>query len=586
MRLFSVFITTFFASLGSATPAPDNQALTDFFASLGSLAPAPDNQAHVEDVAGALLAELSASSGEGRNQDRFERLEDAIRPTYASLPKNEHGNLNHEAMRYALHRLFLQQHGWFVRGLEPSAEKSASSADVLKGMMKENVPAYVQGLLEKMIGDRGLSLHDLAVVAVTLEDLIHNESVQRLEKVYDMHGFKKGPEGLLQSEEVENVINTFMTIYITGSNWTTVTMAKLANTKKSLAQMSNVWPKTQEWLKKVQHNMTEASSELKLHDPKHGLGFATTERIIEEVVGQFGPFNDLECMELKDVLVKMEDTPGRVRLSDFYEKEKHGYWEFDDKIEYLRSQGVLDESNPELPRVIMTNYIGSWAQCLKASGMYAVCCRNECEDLMGQLERRFAGPTATPARIIDFVAKLSSQSVAAPRALPQTLIKRLNEVAASNGGQVPLHGRLFAQWMSHAYPRECPYPHEAGTSNPQTPDQWMEATAQESTKVSKEEKKRTLTAAEKHPRKAVKSAAAKSRGVDEHEELPWTEAEELLVIRPVLQDKKASRNNGMSFWELVFICLGLAGLWRAKEVWSGVARSKASTSAAFDKCCV
>ena len=29
--------------------------------------------------------------------------------------------------------------------------------------------------------------------------------------------------------------------------------------------------------------------------------------------------------------------------------------------------------------------------------------------------------------------------------------------------EVPLHGRLFAQWMHYAFPRHCPFPHVSGT---------------------------------------------------------------------------------------------------------------------------
>merc|ERR1711933_446321 len=49
-----------------------------------------------------------------------------------------------------------------------------------------------------------------------------------------------------------------------------------------------------------------------------------------------------------------------------------------------------------------------------------------------------------------------------------------NEVAKQHDGRVPLHGRLFAQWMHHAYPHECPYPHKGGTTKPMTPEEWME----------------------------------------------------------------------------------------------------------------
>merc|ERR1719510_1026378 len=46
-----------------------------------------------------------------------------------------------------------------------------------------------------------------------------------------------------------------------------------------------------------------------------------------------------------------------------------------------------------------------------------------------------------------------------PRPLSASLVAKLSGVAAHSGGTVPLHGRLFAQWLHFAFPHECPYPH-------------------------------------------------------------------------------------------------------------------------------
>merc|ERR1719510_1271716 len=46
-----------------------------------------------------------------------------------------------------------------------------------------------------------------------------------------------------------------------------------------------------------------------------------------------------------------------------------------------------------------------------------------------------------------------------PRPLPASLVAKLSGIAAHNGGAVPLHGRLFTQWLHFAFPHECPYPH-------------------------------------------------------------------------------------------------------------------------------
>merc|ERR1719355_360208 len=64
---------------------------------------------------------------------------------------------------------------------------------------------------------------------------------------------------------------------------------------------------------------------------------------------------------------------------------------------------------------------------------------------------------------------------------------RLEDVARLHGGRVPLHARLFAQWMHHAYPRECSYPHLAGTTLQQTPWGYEEAEGGKHAAYSQEE---------------------------------------------------------------------------------------------------
>merc|ERR1719213_1538437 len=106
---------------------------------------------------------------------------------------------------------------------------------------------------------------------------------------------------------------------------------------------------------------------------------------------------------------------------------------------------------------------------------------------MSSLEGEMEAPIATPKQIIHHVSSLSSATVKGPRTLSDTLVQRLDSIAHANDGVVPLHGRLFAQWMHHAFPRECPYPQQSGTASPQTPDEWMRSTGEEDTKHSTEE---------------------------------------------------------------------------------------------------
>merc|ERR1719476_1017834 len=91
-------------------------------------------------------------------------------------------------------------------------------------------------------------------------------------------------------------------------------------------------------------------------------------------------------------------------------------------------------------------------------------------------------PSAPPSEIIEKASLLESDTVAAPRNLSSALQARLNQIGAMHGGRVPLHGRLFAQWMHHTYPRECLFPPVSGSTSPPSLDEWlgsMEATQEE-----------------------------------------------------------------------------------------------------------
>merc|ERR1719384_523351 len=115
-----------------------------------------------------------------------------------------------------------------------------------------------------------------------------------------------------------------------------------------------------------------------------------------------------------------------------------------------------------------------------------------------------------PARIAQFVSNMRSDSVEAPRNLSTLSLSRLDDISNMHGGEVLLHGRLFMQWMHHAYPRECPFPHVSGTLNPES--QWE--------MVSPEEK-------QKHMAKDLSLPAMTHDEVVDA--IPWSTVEELVA---------------------------------------------------------
>merc|ERR1719450_115612 len=70
----------------------------------------------------ALLTELEGSLGNEHRtftEKRLAAIKKAVQPIFAALPKNENGKLGSAATSYALYRVFLARHAWFVIGLEP-----------------------------------------------------------------------------------------------------------------------------------------------------------------------------------------------------------------------------------------------------------------------------------------------------------------------------------------------------------------------------------------------------------------------------------------------------------------------------------
>merc|ERR1719221_2109619 len=187
-------------------------------------------------------------------------------------------------------------------------------------------------------------------------------------------------------------------------------------------------------------------------------------------------------------------------------------WE---SVEYLRNQGALDETDPDMPSVVIPNYVNSPVNFLTGSDFYAICCLDECEGLMRHVEQHIASSSALPARIAEVVSSLQSDTVDAPRNLSAALHSRLDEIAAFHSGRIPLHGRLFAQWMHHAYPRECSFPHVSGTTNPLSQLEFVEQVGVEFIGVSQEDM-------EKH-------AARVNITFEAPAALPWTSVEELVA---------------------------------------------------------
>lgn len=427
-----------------------------------------------------LLIELEAALGSGHRhgtERRLKRIKQMLQPMFGAMAKNEYGRLGPAAGAYMLHRLFVQRHGWFVKGLEPAGKSMAawngSSPTVI---LEERVPDHVQELFEKRLGMHGLGVHELSVLASTLEHLVHTEALDRLNVSYRANKFSQ--EDVVSEDEAIKILDTYMSIYILGfmskiDDVSTMTPSKAHDLHSKILEWYPAWPETQQFLREVYRSVA----------PKRDyLYFNEVETVVAEISERYGRFQDIECRQLKDTLVGIEDSSmggsGRVRIPDFYKLAvDHGKWQFSESISYLRSMGALDESDSSNLRVIIPNYVSGPSNCVASSGHYSVCCLDECEGILGRLEQFVAAPEAPATQIAALIGNIPSASMPSNRTLSPWLLHRLDELDKHHNGRIPLHGRLFAQWMHYAYPRECTFPHVSGTIHPMRPEDLMANTS-------------------------------------------------------------------------------------------------------------
>ena len=144
-----------------------------------------------------------------------------------------------------------------------------------------------------------------------------------------------------------------------------------------------------------------------------------------------------------------------MRLVDFYAKEQiRTAWHITESLAYLRAQGALDESFPlKGPRLMISNYVQSRANCVNVSGFYSACCLRECEPILGQIEAAVREPAATSQQLLPLVQALVNDREEDLRNLTVQLVAQLEVVAEQSAdGQIPPHGRLFQQWLHYVFP--------------------------------------------------------------------------------------------------------------------------------------
>jgi len=543
------------SALGCATVSAETELLPNRRGSMRATVQAAEFQGQLRDSLGQVLG-----CGESFGQEQLERVKQALMPIWNSLPKTGDGRIERRLLRYVTHRYFMKTSSIMIRGFEPSRPSNQSlvgAADILS----QQVPAAVEAALEsKHAQERGFDLTDAAHMVATIEKLIAEWDAGLLEKVYRDTGMpmnepigREGLEKVLQDytlywmmgddvESIQSFIRDRITLMHTFPHW------------HALQQFTNGQIRAVDFERKMSGKARLAT----------GYTFEDARRVVNTISRSFASFWDDECGVMKEKLVEMDPHhTGRVPLSKFYSRRLSKEWRFGESEGYLRELGALDETSYwHGKEVIIPNYIAAASNCIVTTPHYLVCCVDPCESILSDIESGIGAAVATPDELLALVGNMSTmRHIYAEEEHPRlqgSLSKQLGEIAAHHGGLVPLHGRLFAQWMHHAYPRECEYPHLAGKTSPLDVYDMEQAGGEI-----------LVTPGEMQSR-----ASAKRRKTAPVESVPWVHREELLGAQGAMDSQVPPLF--LPFHALVFACTGAGLAWLARLVPRGAPSRKSA----------
>lgn len=476
-----------------------------------------------EELQAALGSVMGCTSGAPSDSEakRSAAVRELLLPVWQTLPKNSEERVEWRFVRYIAHRHFMHRFGVLVRGLEPQIQVNSSNAGDAD-ILSQEAPALAQ----QLSGSRaihGFSLDDAAVMVATLEQLLFDSDSAVMEKVYKKKGVPFNT--LLIRKDLQALMVDYMVYWILGDDHEGAEI--LLSNRKMLPDHIPHW----DAISTMVQGSVRALEFARQRAPRAGAGHTTfTARysfedaldVAGSVARNFAFFWESQCQDIKTSLLAFDTTgAGRVRLADFYGANKDGEWRFGESEEYLRELGALDESSQfRGKQVIVSNYIQAVSNCIVTRPHYLVCCINECEEMMGYIEGAIRAPVASVEDLLSVAENLTNGDDERAK-VDDSLRSQLHKIAANHGGKVPLHGRLFSQWLHYAFPRECPFPHLAGTAAARTPLQYGDNFAVSAADVDKH-------VAEDIVKKDLDNSTAAAAGNMQWHLSQWSEEEELL----------------------------------------------------------
>ncbi|CAE8624078.1 unnamed protein product, partial [Polarella glacialis] len=392
----------------------------------------------------------------GGGNRTLDATREKLRPMWSALAKNQQGRIDRRSLRYALHRYFLHAHSLSLVGLEPlQANSSHSEAALLTAF----APDYVRGLVEGRNAGHGFSFEDTVALVAVLEHLVVETGHGMLEAAYQAKGLKAAA-GMSRQQLVE-VMQAFMARFMLGNEGADV-VADVDRNPKMLQEVFDDWKVLSSFaegqIRTFEYSRWSGYSAGTVRNGRsskvhwqvrldrgalsHSFEFADAQAVAGSIAMSFGSFWTTECSRIKGLLMDMDrGATGRVKLADFHHAALNGEWRFGESADYLRQLGALDESSALLgPRVIIPNYLQSASNCIVTQEHYRVCCKNECEDYLSEIEAAVGAPTATPELVLAVVGNITTSLDDECAKIPASLMTQLFDIANSHDGSISLHG--------------------------------------------------------------------------------------------------------------------------------------------------
>jgi len=360
-----------------------------------------------------------------------------------------------------------------IEGLEPTGSRANASEVHSAHIIQNKAPALLEAILEDKQDHRGLSLTDSVAMMAALEHLIFDESVILLERAYALNDFHTGDK--LDEIALHEVLRSYLLLFRQGQT-ANLYDGKLHRSIKARYSTKAGGHEIVAFEQDVQHDF-DFNSRMKINPfvTRH-YSFEEASQMVINLAEGYGKWQNSDCRDMKEHLMGLDSRgSGRIPLDVFYRSEAGSAFEFTESQDYLRDVGALDESLKGNPSVLIANYLAGPSNCIASNAYYSVCCLSECEHLMNEVEAHTKGPTSTSHHLLNLLSNMSSTTVDAPRTFSPDMVKRLAQIADQNQGTIPVHGRLFGQWLHYAFPHECPMPTAAQSAL--TPSAWLNGAA-------------------------------------------------------------------------------------------------------------